>query len=340
MKNHIYTFFAASFLAAPISAMEKRPADKQLTNEVSKKNRAAEAKAQPSYIETLPADIKNMLSEHMEANNSLSRGLNHAADKGDLNNIRFILKHFPQTNVDRTDAEGFTPLIRATIAGHTAMADVLLKSGANPYFRASSGASPLWHCAHWNRPGIAALILEKIIATPADKRIDTIGHHIFGTSNGRTALAEAVVQNHPAMVKILLEAGFDPNGIIDSGNWNIKNNSYLIHAAQMGYLEIVDLLINAGATVNHRNATIVQAFTNDIQAHKADRNALMYATDHGHLHVVRRLLKVPRINITAKNAEGKTALDLAIASTSPNKNKIINLLQNYSNKRNKNEKKN
>lgn len=340
MKNYIYTFFAASLLAAPISAMEKRHADTQLTREVSKKVRADEAKAQPSYIETLPADIKNMLSQYIEANKNLAHGLNHASKTGDLKNLEFILKHFPQTNVDLCDREGYTPLIHATISGHTQIASLLLKFGANPYFRASTGASPLWQCAHWNRPEIAQLLVTQIAMMPPDKRIDPINHVDSNLYTGRTPLAEAVIQNNPAVVRVLLEAGFDPNTIIHTQNWHVTNTSCLIHAAKMGYDEIVDLLINTGASVNFKDSAIVQSFTNDIQAHRADRNALMYAADHGHLDVVRRLLKVPKINRTAKNAKGETALDLAIASTSPNKQEIIKLLKNDSNKRNKNEKKN
>ena len=100
------------------------------------------------------------------------------------------------------------------------------------------------------------------------------------------ALIANVQTNDPEVVEWLLIAGIDPNTQDD------QQVPALLWASDMGYAEIVNLLIDHGARVDSRESGV---------------SALMVASMEGHSQVVEHLLEADA-NVNLQNQDGMTAL--------------------------------
>ena len=141
--------------------------------------------------------------------------------------------------------------------GYLDIIKLLLKAGANPNIKDSSGNTALIWVSINGHLNIVRLLL-KAGANPNIK-----------DSNGNTALTRASRHGHLDIVKLLLKAGADPN---------IQNNygyTALIWASRHGHLDIIKLLLKAGANPNIKNIY--------------GATALIYASRHGHLEIVKLL---------------------------------------------------
>jgi ankyrin repeat protein len=116
---------------------------------------------------------------------------------------------------------------------------------------------------------------------------------------GSTALLAACQHGHVDVVRILLRAGADPNQAFT----NESADSPLIQASVRGFVQIVDELISAGANVNYARPN--DGFT-----------SLMFAAQYGFVDVVRSLLAAGADPRTA-NHDGHTALDAALHFNHP-----------------------
>ncbi len=76
----------------------------------------------------------------------------------------------------------------------------------------------------------------------------------------------------------------------------IDVNKTLIYASASGEIEVVKLLLEAGADVNHQS--------------KKGNTALMYASHNGHIEVVKLLLEAGAV-ADIQNNSGQTALSMA-----------------------------
>ena len=129
---------------------------------------------------------------------------------------------------------------------------------------------------------------------------------------GVTALMRACSYNHIDVVKLLIEAGADVN-IKDKISYTA-----LLIASTNGYTEIVKLLINAGADVNARDMW--------------GGTILMYASNYGYPRIVKLLIDAGA-DVNAKDKEGVTALAIAKSNLKVAKSvdytKIVELLKQY-----------
>lgn len=124
---------------------------------------------------------------------------------------------------------------------------------------------------------------------------------------GDTAILKACRNcNNTNVVAFLLENGSEIN---DKKYRDSIDQTPLIIAAQAGCKDIVELLLRAGADIEHRN--------------DQGENAFISATQEGHIDVVRIL--IDRVaNINQPNADGETALALAVKYR--HKKELIDLL--------------
>jgi len=120
----------------------------------------------------------------------------------------------------------------------------------------------------------------------------TIG--LKDTKHGSTALHWAASNNNPAVARVLLDMGADKDGCDDDG---IRP---LFSASKKGSTRTVRELIVYGADVNLPNC----------EGQFGEMTPLMIASTEGHLNIVKLLVK-SNANVTLPSAMGYTALHMA-----------------------------
>ena len=117
-------------------------------------------------------------------------------------------------------------------------------------------------------------------------------------SVGKTVIIYASEKGNMDMVKMLLEAGADPNVI------NINYETALINAIKNGHNDLVDILIESGLTqeIKNRGLQVSSKIGNDFLVEKllkvADNvnYALLSASQEGHANIVKILLESGKVN--------------------------------------------
>ena len=107
-------------------------------------------------------------------------------------------------------------------------------------------------------------------------------------SRGKTALHLAAENNHPSLVKLLLENGANPH-VRSDGGWTA-----LINTADKGHLEVASLLLRWNANVN---ATTSSGMT-----------ALHWAARNGHISMVEMLLQQEGVKRNYKDSFDSTPM--------------------------------
>ena len=143
------------------------------------------------------------------------------------------------------------------------------------------------------------------------KRLLSIDSSIIDKKyKGDTSIMKASRQcSDPNIIQLLIEKGANIN---DKEIRDTIDQTPLIVAAQGGCKEIVEILLQAGANIEHRN--------------DQGETALISAAQEGHKEIVQILLEVGA-NVNQENADGETALELAIKLR--HKKDLVDLLLKY-----------
>jgi ankyrin repeat protein len=203
-------------------------------------------------------------------------GLMHAAQGGHLEAVHFLLEAGARVSTkDRGDHEvdrNRQPLHYAMLGKNVAVVEALLDAHANPNAESHFGVTPLNVAIEAdNVEGVRLLLRRgaKVEHKPHSR------HYI-------PSLSLAAMLARPALVRLLLEAGADPNATNARGQTplmyaNMASSLIAGHgdAANEFVVEIIEELLRAGAQVNH---------TGD------GKTALSLAVIHGNCRAARALL--------------------------------------------------
>ena len=180
--------------------------------------------------------IQSLLSQHADVNarsDDGSTALLWAAHWNDLKTAGLLLR----AGADANAANDFrmTPLSQACVNGGAALVELLLKSGANPNLAIATGETPLMTCAKSGNVEAVRTLISHDAAINAKEPVQN-----------QTALMWAAAEEHPAVVKALIEAHADLQA------HSKKGYTALHFAARVGDQESIRLLLAGGVNVNLR----------------------------------------------------------------------------------------
>jgi hypothetical protein len=168
--------------------------------------------------------------------------------------------------------------------GNTKEVARFLKRGVAVDAVDDEGATPLGRAARFGHRDVVELLLSE----GADV------HH--RDAAGRTALHRAAVRGHAELLTLLIDAGAEIDATEDRGE------TPLMYAALHGYYAAGAVLIKAGADVNAQDK---QGYTPLVHSFQ------IRSGDHGERFELIRLLISSGTDLALRDAEGKTAAELA-----------------------------
>jgi ankyrin repeat protein len=157
-----------------------------------------------------------------------------AVKSGDLESMRGLLKQGVDANA--TQGDGATALHWAAHRNNLPIADLLIRAGARPNVADDLGTTPL-HLACTNR---SAPMVERLLTARAGANAALV--------NGETVLMTCARTGDAAAVKSLLAHGANANAMERE-----HHQTALMWAAAQQHPDVVRLLIEAGADVRARS---------------------------------------------------------------------------------------
>lgn len=161
--------------------------------------------------------------------------LHIAVSRGHFDVVSALIDH--NADVNLLPSSLYSPLFVATQNGHHRIVERLLSAGANISVANIDGITPIMMAALKGYSKVLHILLH--YATP-----DTVN---ILNKQGESALILSIISGHIPNVEALIKAGGDVNAVI------YKNYTPLIFAARRNYFDIVKLLVEAGANINHRD---------------------------------------------------------------------------------------
>ena len=217
-------------------------------------------------------------------------------------------------DVNATNKNGVTPLMKASRRGNIDAISVLLHAGADPNIIDGNGNTLLHYAVYvYCRKEVLQEIVESGVDVNATNR------------NGITALMKASRRGHIDAISVLLHAGVDPN-IVDC------NGNTLLHYAVYGdcSMEVLQAIVESGVDVNatnrdkitvlmvastHRNRDAIFVLLHaGVDPNIVDGNGntlLHYAVDGDYSKEVLQSIVESGIDVNATNKNGITALMMA-----------------------------
>jgi uncharacterized protein len=219
-------------------------------------------------------------------------GLVKAVHSGDLQTVRALLKS--GADVNARSGDGSTPLLAAAHAGRVDVARALVAAKAAVDVANDFGVTPLLAAS---RNGDAAMV-EVLLRAGADP---SRAH-----PEGETPLLSAARAGSVPTLRLLLARGADVNAAE-----KFQQTTALMWAAAEGHLDVVDLLLEAGADPNRQGHVTSLATRHNADHPTGGFTALMFAARSGNEALVRRLL-ARGANLNLKNGDSASAAMVAI----------------------------
>ena len=220
---------------------------------------------------------------------------------GDVDEVRKAVENNPRLlarTVEREGQGGWTPLHLAVVEHRAEVVRVLVAAGAVLGARTEHGRTPL-HLALRFAPEVAPVLLELGATVDAPSAaylddVDTLTGQLDGgtrpddRASGADLLSWAAFGGATSTTKLLLARGADVNG------------GALRAAAGNGRLDVVRMLVDAGADVDRRDPT-----TGRTALHAA------VAAGGGDAPEIVELLLAAGADVNATTSDGASALDIS-----------------------------
>jgi len=257
-----------------------------------------------------------------EAANDSRTALQWAAENGNSQLCQVLVKAGADPNVapamsyNKRHICGITSLAAAVSSNNHQVVDLLLKHGAEANDERGRRTA-LETAAKLNNISITQLLLwakadpkagDSIILAVENQNIELISMLLQAgadidkiDSEGRNELSAAAEKNDSNLVKYLLGLGANPKPKSEPGLVAVP----LVEAARLGNLEMVEILLYAGADCNQPGNSVGRDF---------NLNALQMAARKGNVDIVRRLLFAGADLNYPATPHGLTALQAAVIS--------------------------
>jgi ankyrin repeat protein len=253
--------------------------------------------------------VKLLLEKGANVTISTDRGsnpLHTALAKGNIEIAKLLLEKVTDINV--ANNSGWTFLNTASFHGNIKAINLLLEKGADITIATNRGSTPLHTALTTGHDNVVKLLLEQ--GTEVNTK----------DKDGLTPLYLALEHRDIEIVKLLLQKGADINAITDDG-W-----SPLHLALEHKDIEVVKLLLKEGADITtitddgwsplhlalrHRDTEVVKMLVKegaDMTAILDGWSSLHIASIAGRVETVQLLLEDSRVDATAKDENGRTAL--------------------------------
>ncbi|MEM7553771.1 MAG: ankyrin repeat domain-containing protein [Cyanobacteria bacterium P01_A01_bin.84] len=251
-----------------------------------------------------------------------------AVERGHLEVAKVLIKAGADVNLSDHPGKklGKTPLMYAAISGHESILRFLLESGAVVDSQDKRGQTALWYAVSEEKANSVRILLE-FGADPHKKSWDDtpfenatyagqeIVDLIINSDKNRNSaaskaaraemLGSAAFGDNVQLVRDFLQQGIDVNGTEKPGEW-----SALMYAAAKGHIDIVQILLAAGADVNY--------------AANSGQTALSESVYWGHLEIVNLLISAGADINTCEMEDNTTPLMKALSFG--NRTEIIKVL--------------
>jgi uncharacterized protein len=230
---------------------------------------ANEFGATPLYAAAANQDsalVKKFLAAGADANAALLSGetpLMEASGRGNLDSVRALLAAKADPNA-KDSKGGQTALMWAVQQGQTAVAEELVRAGADVNAASKSGFTPLMFAAQRGEIGDAGDVDTARVLLDAGADVNAVQ-----PGSKLTPLIVASGMVHPKVVEMLLDKGANPNAVEYIGYtalaWVVRDDHYGIdYANKDKIVDIVKVLLKHGADPNFRMMNQKSKTINDV----------------------------------------------------------------------------
>ncbi|KAB7494203.1 Ankyrin-3 [Armadillidium nasatum] len=261
--------------------------------------------------------IRKLYSQGLDVNakdNNNKTALHLASYFGNSQIVKELLNH--NAVIDVKESNGFTPLHAAVLSDNKDVAEILINYGSKINMKSKDHLTPLWFAIMNKNPVMVKYLLDNgadvnlddgnaLFAAVVSKSLDIVNHILQSSDVNikflNRALRGAVTKGYNNIVQALISKGADVNQLTDDkGKANFLSPLFI--SSFYGFSEVTKTLIESGADVN-------------LETHGEDREQPLHmAASHGHIDVVKTLMKSEKINVLLKDYDNRTALELAVAN--------------------------